>query len=77
LNNHAAQIPLFAAGGLANQLGYSDDRFFRRKLNRWLAEVKAFWPHCPAQISPDGQNLIVHSSKKNPAISTIPIPSRP
>ena len=73
LNNHTARIPLFAAGGLANQLGsgeYSADRFFRRKLTRWLAEVKAFWPHCPAQISPDGQTLIVHSSKTNPAVAT-------
>ncbi len=54
LNNNTARIPLFAAGGLANQLGsgeYSADRFFRRKLTLWLAEVKAFWPHCPAQIS--------------------------
>jgi hypothetical protein len=80
LNKQTARIPLFTIGGLANQLGsegYSADRFFRRKLTRGLAEVKAFWPHCPAQISPDGQNLIVHSSKKNLAISTIPIPSRP
>ena len=79
LSNHTARIPLFAAGGLANQLGsggYSADRFFRRKLNRWLAEVKAFWPHCPAQFSLDGQTLIVHSSRKSPAISAIPIPSR-
>jgi hypothetical protein len=61
------QIPLFAAGRLANQIGsggYSADRFFRRKLTRWLAEVKAFWPHCPAQISPDGQTRIVNSSRK-------------
>ncbi|MGD0125408.1 MAG: replication protein RepA [Terriglobia bacterium] len=79
LNNQTARIPLFAAGGLANQIGsggYSADRFFRRKLSRWLAEVKAFWPHCPAQISPDGQTLIVNSSKKSPAISTIPTASR-
>jgi hypothetical protein len=79
LNNQTTRIPLFAAGGLANQIGsggYSADRFFRRKLSRWLAEVKAYWPHCPAQISPDGQTLIVHSSKRSPAISTISIPSR-
>jgi hypothetical protein len=71
LNNRTARIPLFASAGFANQLGsgaYSADRFFRRKLNRWLTEVKAFWPHCPAQISPDGQALIVYSSKKSPAI---------
>jgi hypothetical protein len=70
LNSDSARIPLFAAGGLANQLdsiGYSPDRFFRRKLTCWLAEVKAFWPQCPAQISPDGHTLIVRSSKKSPA----------
>ena len=75
LNNQSARIPLFTTGGLVNQLGsggYSADRFFRRKLNRWLAEVKAFWPHCPAQISPDGLALTVHSSKKSPAVSTAP-----
>lgn len=80
LNKHTARIPLFTAAGLTNQLGcdgYSADRFFRRKLNRWLAEVMAFWPHCPAQISPHGQALVVHSSKRIPAISTTPIPSRP
>ena len=75
LNNQFARIPLFTTGGLANQLGsggYCADRFFRRKLNRWLAEVKAFWPDCPAQISPDGLALTVHSSKKSPAVSTGP-----
>jgi hypothetical protein len=79
LNNHTARIPLFAAAALANQLGsggYSADRFFRRKLSRRLTEVKVFWPHCPAQISQDGQTLIVHSSKKPPAISSIPTPGR-
>jgi hypothetical protein len=71
LNNHTARIPLFTAGGLASQLGsgeYSADRFFRRKLTRWLAEVKAFWPHCPTQISPNSQALIVYSSERSPAI---------
>ena len=56
--------------GLANTLPID---FFRRKLTRWLAEVKTFWPHCPAQMSPDGLALTVHSSKKSPAVSSIPM----
>lgn len=45
LSKQTVRIPRFAAGGHANQIGhggYSADRFFRRKLTRWLAEVKAF-----------------------------------
>jgi hypothetical protein len=65
---------LFTPGGLADQLGsieYSADRFFRRKLSHWLGQVKMFWPDCPAQISTDGQTLLLHSAKKVPAISTV------
>jgi len=79
LKSTYARIPLFGAGGLSNQLGsaeYSADRYFRRKLSRWLSEVKTFWPHCPAQISQDGRTLIIYSSKKAPTISTTSIPSR-
>ena len=75
LNGHPVRIPLFNLGGLAGQLGsteYSADRFFRRKLNRWLAEVKTIWPQCPAQISFDGQTLILHSSRRSPAITAVP-----
>jgi hypothetical protein len=73
INGHAVQIPLFASGGLADQLGsreYCADRFFRRKLNQWLAEIKILWPECPAALSKDGLTLVLHSSKKNPAIAT-------
>jgi hypothetical protein len=66
------RIPLFASGGLADQLGsreYCADRFFRRKLHRWLSEVKTLWPECPAEVSKDGQILILSSSKKTPAIA--------
>jgi len=79
LNGHSVHIPLFTSGGLADQLGsreYSADRFFRRKLSRWLAEVKSIWPQCPAQVSPDGQCLILHSSRKAPAIVSLPFPAR-
>lgn len=72
INGRGLRIPLFTTGGLADQLGtreYCADRFFRRKLSHWLSEIKALWPDCPAEISKDGQILVVNSSKKHPAIS--------
>jgi Plasmid encoded RepA protein len=51
-------IPLFGKYGLASQLGsieYSRPRRFRAMLDQWLGVVRALWPECPAQISPDGQ----------------------
>ena len=50
-----ARIPLFGTTGLAQQLGskeYGRDRDFRQKLAKWLREVKAWWPECPADGSP-------------------------
>jgi len=72
LKGSSARIPLFSTGGLAEQLGtreYCADRFFRRKLNRWLSEIRTLWPECPATVSKDGHILVLNSSKKNPAIS--------
>lgn len=72
MNSHVTRIPLFTSGGLADQLGtheYCADRFFRRKLSRWLSEIKTLWPECPAEISKDGLILVLNSSKENPAIS--------
>ena len=72
LKGSAMRIPLFSTGGLAEQLGsreYCADRFFRRKLNRWLSEIRALWPECPATVSKDGHILVLNSSRKNPAIS--------
>ncbi len=63
-------IPLFAPGGLREQLGCSihpENRFLRRKINLWLRVIRAHWPECPAHISADGQSLIVSSSKPSPA----------
>ncbi|MGH9402319.1 MAG: replication protein RepA [Terriglobia bacterium] len=74
LNGHSVRIPLFTSGGLADQLGgreYCADRFFRRKLNHWLSEIKVLWPECPAVISKDGRMLILRSSKKSPAVSAV------
>ena len=75
LNGHSVRIPLFTQGGLADQLGsreYSAGRFFRRKLIHWLAEVRTIWPQCPAEISLDGRTLVLHSSRKTPAIAALP-----
>ena len=72
LTSDALRIPLFSTGGLADQLGtreYSADRFFRRKLSHWLRQVKTLWPECPARISKDGQDLVLNSAKRDPAIS--------
>jgi hypothetical protein len=60
LNRQCIRIPLFGSTGLSEQLGtgeYSAERFFRRKIGRWLREVQVLWPECPASISKDGQNL--------------------
>lgn len=74
LNGRAAHIPLSTRGGLADQLGTGDycaDRFFRRKLIHWLAEIKTLWPSCPAVIAKDGRTLILRSSKKTPAVRAV------
>jgi hypothetical protein len=66
-----AHIPLFGRIGLAQQLGskeYSRERDFGQKLAKWLREVKAWWPECPATTSPDGRFLILSSAKNAPAI---------
>ena len=73
VNRVSARIPLFGPYGLSQQLGtaeYSNGRFFRRKLQHWLRQVKVLWPDCPAAISNDGQVLVVRSSKTSPAIQT-------
>jgi hypothetical protein len=73
VNRASVRIPLFGPNGLSQQLGtaeYSNGRFFRRKLQHWLREVKIVWPDCPAAISNDGQVLVVRSSKTSPAIQT-------
>ena len=60
-----APVPLFSVGGLVNQLGtdeYSSERFFQRKANFCLRQVKALWPKCPAQVSRDGKYLRIAPS---------------
>jgi hypothetical protein len=63
---HGAHVPLFSEWGLANQLGtreYSNDRFFRRKINFWLRQVRVLWPECPAHVSDDGNCLLIAPSR--------------
>jgi Plasmid encoded RepA protein len=63
-------IPSFAPGGLREQLGcsiYPENRFLQCKINQWHRVIRAHWPECPAQISTDGQSLIISSSKSSPA----------
>ncbi|HTV57038.1 MAG TPA: replication protein RepA [Terriglobia bacterium] len=66
-----ARIPIPGPGGLNEQLGvaeYSLDRRLRHKILTWLSRVKLFWPQCPAYLSKDRRFLVVHSSRKSPAI---------
>src|SRR5215472_5388651 len=74
LKTGKALIPLFAPGGLRDQLGcrmHPEDRFLRRKINQWLRVIRAHWPQCPAGISADGQSLIISSSKSSPALHPV------
>ena len=71
LKTGKALIPLFAPGGLREQLGcriHPEDRFLRRKINQWLRVIRAHWPQCPAEISLDGQSLTILSSRPSPAL---------
>ena len=76
LKKGKASIPLFAPGGLREQLGcrvHTEDRFLRRKINQWLRVIRAHWPQCPAAVSCDGQSLIIWSSKSSPALHPVQI----
>jgi hypothetical protein len=73
VNGRPVQIPLTGPSGLSQQLGtikYSRDRRFRGKLVYWLRLIKAFWPACPAAISPCSRFLVIQSSKAFPAIKS-------
>jgi hypothetical protein len=73
VNGGPAFVPLFTASGLSCQLGTREypPRRFRQLIGQWLRKVKALWPECPADISQDGQCLIVTSSRACPAIWTV------
>jgi len=68
-----ARVPLSGGAGLIHQLGskeYSRHRDFRQKLAKWLRELKAWWPECPASLSSDGKFLVIGSGRRSPAIAS-------
>ena len=72
--NASSRIPIVGPAGLCDQLGaaqYSSPRRFRHLIVEWLAKVKAYWPECPATVTSDRRFLIIHSSRKSPAVRTI------
>jgi hypothetical protein len=78
LKTRKVSIPLFAPGGLREQLGcriHPEDRFLRRKINRWLGVIGAHWPQCPATIAPDQLSLVISSSKLSPALHPVRVRS--
>ena len=71
VNGQPARIPILGPGGLNEQLGvaeYSLDRRLRHKILTRLLRVKLLWPQCPAYLGKDRRFLVVHSSRKSPAI---------
>jgi len=70
INGSPAFVPLITAFGLSSQLGTREYpvRRFRQLIKQWLHKVRALWPECPAEISQDGQCLIVKSSRACPAV---------
>jgi len=55
-------VPLFGEFGLANQLGvteYRRPRKFREVLEGWLGTIRHYWPDLPAEISHDGECLVL------------------
>jgi hypothetical protein len=73
LNGSVVSVPLFTASGLSSQLGTSEysARRFRQLIGQWLRRVKALWPECPAEMSRNGESLVVRSSKHCPAIRAV------
>lgn len=74
LNGGPSRIPIAGPAGLCEQLGavqYSSPRRFRHLIVEWLTRVKAYWPQCPAAVTSDRRFLIVHSSRKSPAIRVV------
>lgn len=62
----SSSIPLFGAAGLVNQLGvrgYEERWKFRQTLRRWLIITRRLWPACPAEISQDGNALVVQHGR--------------
>ena len=74
LKSPRTHIPLFSPGGLKEQLGchiHPEDRFLRRKISQWLRVIRAHWPQCPAEMSVDGQSLLISSSRYSSALHPV------
>lgn len=74
LRGRTARIPLLGPSGLAAQLGnapYVVERTFRLTIQRWLRTVRALWPRCTANLSPEGNSLTIQSSHLTCAIRPI------
>ena len=74
LNRKPSFISLLRPNGHDFQLGtqeYSAERRFRQTLRSWIRRVKELGPRCPAEISRDGQLLVVRSSKMCPAVRPV------
>ena len=67
-----AEIPLLGPNSLREQLGTQvrAERKFRQMVRNWLKHTKAFWPHCPAELSEDGNLLILTHGKAIHAAQT-------
>lgn len=60
-----AEVPLFGPGSLREQLGtqVQAKRKFRQMVRNWLRRTRVFWPECPAEVSVDGNELIITHGK--------------
>jgi hypothetical protein len=77
VNGTTSRVPIVGSAALSDQLGvteYSSPRRFRHLIVEWLAKLKAHWPKCPAVVTSDRRFLMVHSSRKSPAIRAIDPP---
>ncbi len=70
VNGSAAYLPLFTTSGLCSQSGTTEysARRFRRRIGQGLRRVKTLQPQCPVDITPDGNRLIVRSSRGCPPL---------
>ena len=66
--SNGPRIPLVGPEGLLQQLGISEETKpfeFRRQIKRWLTVIKRpdVWPDCPAELSRDGDFLVIMPHK--------------
>jgi len=74
------EVPLCGPNSLREQLGtqVKADRKFRQVVRNWLRRTKAFWPDCPAEISSDGNALLMsHDREIHPSRFAVENPSFP